>query len=182
MRTTITTILLVLLLATAAGAGEGLKAELIFKGETRDGRAVIPVPFAGAVPLTLRITNVSDAPMQVSHSSYPFYYFFKLEVRRAGSEGPPLAVWPDLYPFKDMKMPSRHFVTLAPGEHYDRDMSTLLREGYGIRSFAGFTRADHFRDLRAKGYGAFRAPGSFVITGSWSPAATFQDGKPHDMF
>jgi hypothetical protein len=150
----------------------------------RDGRYRLKLPLREDIPLALRLANEGDAPVQVCRSSFPFYYFFKLEIVRLGEGGartPVPAYW-DLYPTKDMRMPSKEYVTLGPGDAIARDLDTLLREGYLLETFHATDVFDHYEELRGQGFGALREPGDYEVVGVYRVQASDLDGTEHDRF
>lgn len=170
----------------AAGATgvAGLVARLVAEPVDDRGRYTLSVPFEEPIHINLRITNAGAAPMQVPRSSFPFHYFFKLEIERVEEDGTrtPVPFHGDLYPLKDMKMPNLEYVTLMPGASIERSVAVLIREAYGLETYSGSTISPHFDELRAQGFGKLREPGTYEVRGRYSPKPTFLDGRPHDIF
>lgn len=148
--------------APGPGVVAGLEAHLVAEPVDDRGRYALPVPFDGPIRLALRITNVGEVPMQVPRSSFPFHYFYKLEIERVAADGMRVSVpcSGDLYPMNDMVMPKLEYVTLEPGASTERDMAVLVREGYG----------------------KVLEPGTYEVRGLYAPKPTFLDGRAHEFF
>jgi len=166
---TVPLLLLALLLATPAAASE-LEARLVAGPLAANGRFEIGLPFDGAVPLSLRLTNRGTEPMQVPRATCPLGLFHELEVVRIeDGKRVPVPVHPDLYPFDDRKPPARESVTLAPGESVERSLDVLLREGYGLDSISRGPFRSNLRELRKEGRGGLRVVGAFEAVRCYSP-------------
>jgi len=182
-------IILLAALSLGCGAGDpnpgpavaGIRARLVASPLDAEGSLVVAFPDRGGISLTLRLENVGDRPVQLPRSSYLSHDFAKLEVRRAGEDAV-LPVHADLYPFDDLELPDRVFETVEPGGALDIDMGVLLLEGYGLVSLFSDTRFPRFHEVVAGGGGAFRTPGEYRITGTYSPRAAHLDGVAHDLF
>ena len=162
----------------------GLVARLVAEPVDDRGHYALSIPFEDPIRLALRITNVGDEPMQVPRSSFPFHYFFKLEIERVEDDGTRTQIpfHGDLYPMKDMMMPDLEYVTLRPGESIERSMAVLIREAYCLETYFGSTGFSHYDDLRKQGLGTLREGGTFEVRGRYSSKPTSLVGKPHDFF
>lgn len=152
---------------------EGLAARLLVKPIQSDSMLHLAEPFADLPQIIFRVTNASGKAFQVAHASYPVYEFFRFEVVRLEEDGKkrvPIKPYFDLYPFKDMRAPNKVFTTLQPGESFERDMKTLLKEGYLMVSLNGRANQDEKHE-----FGLMRAAGTYEITGVYCISPRYGD-------
>lgn len=161
----------------------GLRARLIVASIDKDAGLVLSPDARNLPKIVLRITNLGAKEIQVPRSSYECYRFFKLKIERIGEDGKrePVPAYFDLYPTKDMKMPSRVYETLAPGAHLDRDMDTLLRQGFLMQTLSA-SQVVLPPEIRKAEFGAMRKPGTYEVSGAYAAAPTELDGKPCNLF
>ncbi len=110
----------------------------------------------------LVLTNTGPNPLQLAHSSYERYYFFKLRVAHVGADEvrTTMSVHGDIYPAADMELPLLRHTVLAPGASLERDMTRLLREGYG----------------------GMRQPGTYELVGVYASEPSDMSGDPDVLF
>lgn len=159
-----------------------LRACLLAEPADKDGGLAFAPDDQGLPKIVLRITNVGNKEVQVPRSSYACYRFFKLRVTRVCEDGKRESVraYSDLYPEKDMIMPNRVYEILLPGGYVERDMDTLLRQGFLLQTLSASGSLPE--NLEKDGFGAMRKFGTYEVTGRYATSPTDMSGKPCDVF